>query len=229
MRALLLLFSLTLAAPGAPSKPVGPVAPVRPVTPAPSRASPAPSAPTNRATPPVWLATWLPIVLAFIVMQREQKKRRHEEENKTSYSEDDLMNHWEFKILRDPLNRFGRPEFRGRILQEEAAGGWQLVEVFDAGRMRLKRPGDRRESSDPPTAGYDPYRLAIRVPGAYTWNVVLGILFAIAAGMLGIFTIVHAVDDFAKPGRWPLLLLGSLAAAALMVVCFVLARRAARQ
>jgi hypothetical protein len=216
-----------LAAPGAPPKPGGPVAPVRPVVPAPTQT--APSAPQNRATPPVWLATWLPIVLAFIVMQREQKKRRHEEENQTSYSEDDLMNHWEFKILRDPLNRFGRPEFRGRILQEEAAGGWQLVEVFDAGRMRLKRPGDRRDASDPLPAGYDPYRLAVRVPPGYTWNVVLGIIFAIAAGMLGIFTLIHALDDFAKPGMWPLFLMGTVVTAALMVVCFVLARRTARQ
>ena len=176
---------------------------------------------------PVWLFAWLAMLPAIYAAQRQQKQRREEEEAKTPYAEEDLMNDWEFKILRDPLGRFGRENFRMRILQEESAAGWQLVEVFDAARLRLKRPPSARETPAALPVGHDPYWLALRMPSGYVLNIILGILCAIAAGGFGIFALVNAIVP-SPPGLSPLLAMGALLGTAGAVICFVLARRKAR-
>ena len=79
-----------------------------------------------------------------------------EEETMTPYSAKELTEGWEFKIIRSPRKLFGRQEYRDRVLAEERRAGWVLVEVFDDGRIRLKR---LRSPGDPDaTEGYDPYR-----------------------------------------------------------------------
>jgi len=79
-----------------------------------------------------------------------------EEERMTPYTPHELTTGCEFKIIRSPRNLFGRQEYRERILAEEGRTGWVLVEVFDNGRIRLRRP---RPSGHPePIEGYDPYR-----------------------------------------------------------------------
>lgn len=76
----------------------------------------------------------------------------------TPYSSLDLAAGWEFKIIRSPRKLFGRPEYRDRILAEEDRVGWELVEVFDQARIRLKRP---RAARPPAPEGYDPYRTVL--------------------------------------------------------------------
>jgi hypothetical protein len=189
----------------------------------PSPQRPPPPPPPSRPFP-VWVFVWVAMLPALVAAQRQQKRLREEEESKTPYTEEDLMNDWEFKILRDPLGRFGREAFRARILQEESAGGWQLVEVFDGARMRLKRPPSAR-AAGVTLPGYDPYRLALRAPAGYAMNIVLGILGAIAAGILVVCTIVTAVDQAVRPGIAPLLGIGAGLAAVLAIACFLFARR----
>jgi hypothetical protein len=119
-----------------------------------------------------------------------------EEQTLTPYSAVELAAGWEFKIIRSPRRLFGRPAYRERVLAEEHRAGWEVVEAFDHGRIRLKRPA-------PPTTpeaieGYDPYRtvlpdwreptdpgvLAQGIPGLVVMGVgvVLGIL-----AVLGVF------------------------------------------
>jgi hypothetical protein len=92
--------------------------------------------------------------------RRIQMLRQHEEEDLTPYSPEDLMENWEFKIVRCPLPLFERPAFLEAILREEARAGWQLVEKFDGTRVRLKRVAGRPPAAELP-AGYDPYRTAV--------------------------------------------------------------------
>ena len=102
---------------------------------------------------PVFLFPMLLVVAAE--QQRLQKLQHEEEEDRTPYTEEELMQDWEFKIVRTSCGLFDRPEFLQRVLGEEARVGWQLVEKFDATRVRLKRhPGQAGGAA----AGHDPYR-----------------------------------------------------------------------
>jgi hypothetical protein len=199
---------------------------VVPQTPAPPDYTPPQPRPSQPF--PVWLFAWIGMLPAIYAAQRQQKQRREEEESKTPYAEEDLMNDWEFKILRDPLGRFSRENFRTRILQEEAAGGWQLVEVFDGARLRLKRPPTARDAPASLPPGYDPYRLALRMPPGYVLSLVLGIVLAAAAGVLTIFAIVNSVMHDSPPGLAPLLAIGAVLAAAVATFFFVRTRQASR-
>jgi len=82
-----------------------------------------------------------------------------EEEGMTPYSAKELAEGWEFKIIRSPRKLFGQQEYRERVLAEERRAGWVLVEVFDDGRIRLRRrrPSGVSEQID----GYDPYRTTL--------------------------------------------------------------------
>lgn len=118
------------------------------------------------------------------------------EEGRTPYSARELAEGWEFKIIRSPRQYFGRPEYRERILAEEAQAGWSLVEVFDNGRIRLKRPPSAGDSGA--AEGYDSYRTVLddsREPGDPAIERALGVaclvglvVTAVAVGMAaGIF------------------------------------------
>src|SRR5437762_4775739 len=74
----------------------------------------------------------------------------------TPYHPQDLTGDWEFKILRSMTGAFGRPEKLKAILEEEAKAGWILIEKFDNGRIRLKRPASARGGDA--ALGFDPYR-----------------------------------------------------------------------
>ena len=60
----------------------------------------------------------------------------------TAYSQKELNENWEFKILRSARGEFKKPERLAEVLDEEARSGWVLVEKFDDNRIRLKRSPD---------------------------------------------------------------------------------------
>jgi hypothetical protein len=62
---------------------------------------------------------------------------RQEEEEMSAYSQRDLAEDWEFKILRSTTGVFRDPVRLRAILEEEARAGWSMVEKFDNGRVRL--------------------------------------------------------------------------------------------
>jgi hypothetical protein len=113
----------------------------------------------------------LPLWLVVVRQQRQQQERmqeeqRVEEEDRTPYTERDLMEEWEFKIVRCTHPSFVRPEFLKALLDQEAEAGWQLVEVFDAQRVRLKRLTSQRTVDWSRPEGCDPYRLYVTDPDA---------------------------------------------------------------
>jgi hypothetical protein len=79
-----------------------------------------------------------------------------EEQRMTAYEPRDLAEDWEFKILRSMTSAFKNPNKMREILDEEASAGWVLVEKFDNGRLRLKRPASARAKDQ--LLSVDPYR-----------------------------------------------------------------------
>ncbi len=88
-----------------------------------------------------------------------RRRMQQEEEEMTPYRDADLAGEWEFKILRSTTGAFKHPDRLRQVLAEEARAGWVLLEKFDDGRIRLKRPADAKSRD----AGldFDPYRTHI--------------------------------------------------------------------
>ena len=85
-----------------------------------------------------------------------ERRRRLEEETMTSYSQKELNEDWEFKILHTAKGAFKNPERLREVLDEESRAGWVLVEKFDNSRIRLKRSPDARRNDL--HLGIDPWR-----------------------------------------------------------------------
>lgn len=101
---------------------------------------------------------------------------RQEEEEMTPYSEKDLAEGWEFKIVRSTFGaEFRNAERLRAVLEEEKKGGWVLVEKFDDSRIRLKRPAGAKIMEVDFDEGYDPYRTTIPV-SERTRAVVFGVI-----------------------------------------------------
>lgn len=96
-------------------------------------------------------------IIAAQAAQEEQRKRK-EEETMTNYTNEDLEQNWEFKIVRASGPAFHRPEIFQALLEEEALSGWEMVEKLDDQRVRFKRRRElrRKDAALPP--GIDPYR-----------------------------------------------------------------------
>jgi hypothetical protein len=110
---------------------------------------------------------------------------------------------YEFKIVRSLGGAFGKPDRLRAVLDEEARAGWELVEVFDAGRIRLKRPVECRKNDA--ACGIDPYRTRVGM-GEYALAAVMicvalllgaaAILFALSCGRS------EAERDASRAARW---------------------------
>jgi hypothetical protein len=106
----------------------------------------------------------------------------------TPYGGRDLAEDWEFKILRSATNGFRDPIWLNAVVQEEARAGWVLVEKFDDGRVRLKRPAARRAKDG--SLGFDPYRTWV---GMSQQRLAAVILAAVFGGLATIGIIVGAI------------------------------------
>jgi hypothetical protein len=104
---------------------------------------------------------------------------RQEEEEMTPYSDKDLAEGWEFKMVRASMAAFSKPERFRAILEEENKAGWVLVEKFDDYRIRLKRRAGTKVMEGDFADGYDPYRSWVGVNGEQRERIIRGV----AAGM----------------------------------------------
>jgi hypothetical protein len=113
------------------------------------------------------------------------ERMRQEEEEMTKYTDADLKDDWEFKIVRSNTASFKNPETLRRVCEEEAQAGWVLLEKFDNQRLRFKRPASAR-AGDSALVGLDPYRSHYGVsPLAFVMIVLFGALLG-AAAIIGI-------------------------------------------
>lgn len=104
----------------------------------------------------------------------------------SGYSNADLNDGWEFKVLRSATGAFGKPERLQQALAEEARAGWVLLEKFDNDRVRLKRPVSAKAGDA--GLGYDPYRTSYGMSQAMMAFLIVGIaLGSVAALLLAVF------------------------------------------
>ena len=113
--------------------------------------------------------------------------RAEEEESMTSYSDKELSEDWEFKILRTLTRKFHSPLELRRVLDEESQAGWILVEKFDDQRLRLKRPVSAREHDH--NLSFDPYRTTYGTTEGMMALLVFGSIFG-AMLIAGLFLIL---------------------------------------
>lgn len=116
-----------------------------------------------------------------------------EEEDMARYTQDDLNNDWEFKIVRSDTAAFRKPEVLKNLLEEEARAGWVMLEKFDDSRIRFKRPRSARARDAILPPGVDPYRTQYGAPAArVALLVVLLIMLALSVlGALGFWYFVR--------------------------------------
>ena len=97
-------------------------------------------------------------VIAAAAAEQARQRLLQEEEELTPYSEHDLSEDWEFKIVRSGTSAFRKPEEFAKLLEDEGRFGWVLLEKLDDARVRLKRRVGSRGKAPLGGQEADPYR-----------------------------------------------------------------------
>jgi hypothetical protein len=113
------------------------------------------------------------------------RRLAEEEEDMTQYTQDDLDNDWEFKIVRSESGAFRKPEVLEQLIEEEARAGWVMLEKFDDRRVRFKRPRRARAKDVLLPPDVDPYRTRYGAPTAQ-YAVLASLAIGLVAAALGL-------------------------------------------
>jgi hypothetical protein len=129
---------------------------------------------------------WIAVTAGAAAKRR--KMLLAEEEDMTQYTQDDLKNDWEFKIVRSGAAAFRKPETLSKLIEEEAQAGWVMLEKLDDSRVRFKRPRSARARDAYLPDGVDPYRTqygALSAPTAAAVGMLIAGLVVLALVALG--------------------------------------------
>ena len=137
---------------------------------------------------------------AAAAARRRRMMLAEEEEDMARYTQDDLGNDWEFKIVRSESGAFRKPEVLRQLIEEEARAGWVMLEKFDDRRVRFKRPRGARTRDALLPPGVDAYRTRYGSPTAQYALLATMVLGLVAAG-LGALVFVMA-DGIKAPVGW---------------------------
>jgi hypothetical protein len=159
--------------------------------------------------------------------EKRQRMMRAEEEDMAQYTQDDLRDDWEFKIVRSETGAFRRPQVLERLVEEEAQAGWVMVEKFDDMRVRFKRSRSARASDAYLPQGVDPYRTHYGTSFARP-ALILGLVLMLGLAAAGVFVArgfdpATGPDIFSGPIVWALVALFGIVA--LLVGLVTLRRR----
>jgi hypothetical protein len=114
--------------------------------------------------------------VAAAAAAERQRMMFAEEESMASYTQDDLNNDWEFKIVRSDSAAFRKPEVLKKLLEEEARAGWVMLEKFDDSRVRFKRSRSARTRDALLPPGVDPYRTQYGISSTRIGLLVVGLM-----------------------------------------------------
>lgn len=117
----------------------------------------------------------------------DQRRQQNEEQQMAIYPAD--LDQWEFKIIRSNFGAFGVQEKREEILAKEAEAQWQLLEVFDNARIRLRRPINAKELDG--KLDFDPYRTNVDLPITFSPRTAVVIVFVV--GLIGAAVVLAAI------------------------------------
>ncbi len=143
---------------------------------------------------------YIPAAAAAAEKRRQMRRLAEEEEDMARYTQDDLSNDWEFKIVRSESGAFRKPEVLRKLIEEEARAGWVMLEKFDDRRIRFKRPRSARtrDALLPPDA--DPYRTRYGAPSAQ-YAVLATMLMGLVVAGLGVLVFLKG-DGISAPVGW---------------------------
>jgi len=127
-------------------------------------------------------------VIAAAAASQARLQLLQEEEELTQYSDHDLSEDWEFKIVRSGTAAFRKPEEFAKLLEEEARFGWVLLEKLDDGRVRFKRKVGSRPRLPLGEHEGDPYRSVYGMVQSRQAAVI--VLVAIGVSVLIMFFVV---------------------------------------
>ncbi len=113
---------------------------------------------------------------AAVHAAQEKKKREREEEEMTRYTDKELTEDFEFKIVRSATGAFKKRETVEQIIAEEAMAGWKMVEKFDDNRLRFKRPASAKRNDYNLPPGVDPYRTSFGMTEFGLAMTILGVM-----------------------------------------------------
>lgn len=105
----------------------------------------------------------------------------------TGYTPQELAEGWEFKIVRSSTGTFRTPALLRAVLDEEQRAGWTLVEKFDNGRIRLKRPASARANDS--ALACDAYRTHVGMSELKLGLCIFGAVFGVLA-LIGIVALL---------------------------------------
>jgi len=129
---------------------------------------------------------WIAVTAGAAAKRRQMLLE--EEEDMTQYTQDDLTNDWEFKIVRSDTSVFRKAEVLSKLIEEEAQAGWVMLEKLDDSRVRFKRPRSARARDTYLPDGVDPYRTrygVLSAPFAVGVGVAIAGLLVLALVVLG--------------------------------------------
>lgn len=139
-------------------------------------------------------------VLAAAAAARRRRMMLAEEEDMARYTQDDLNNDWEFKIVRSESAAFRKPEVLKKLLEEEARAGWVMLEKLDDRRIRFKRPRSARARDVLLPVGVDPYRTRYGAPTS-GYAILAGMVMGLVLLGLGVFGFLRS-DGIRAPIAW---------------------------
>lgn len=117
------------------------------------------------------------------------------------YTQDNLGNDWEFKIVRSESGAFRKSEVVKSLLEEEARAGWVMLEKFDNSRIRFKRPRSARNRDTLLPPDVDPYRTRYGAPSAQ-YAVLATVLTGLVALGVGMVFFLMKADGISAPVGW---------------------------
>ena len=154
--------------------------------------------------------------------EKRRQMLRAEEENMAQYTQDDLKDDWEFKIMRSDSAAFRKPEVLNKLIEEEAQAGWVMLEKFDDSRVRFKRPRSARARDSFLPEGVDPYRTrygTLATRQALLIGVTIGLVLFLGLGVAGLF-LAEGVAPATGPVVGAPLILIALGFVALLMALF---------
>jgi hypothetical protein len=126
-----------------------------------------------------------------------RRRMMEEDEQMTNYSDDELQNYWEFKIVRDNRAVFRNSNQLKKLVEEEKRAGWILLEKLDNSRVRFKRRRSAQVNDEQLISnGIDPYRTYYGMsPDVFNVLVIVFVL-TISLFLLGIILLPRIISSF---------------------------------
>jgi hypothetical protein len=134
---------------------------------------------------------YIPAAAAAAEKRRQMRRLAEEEEDMARYTQDDLGDDWEFKIVRSESGAFRKPEVLRKLIEEEARAGWVMLEKFDDRRVRFKRSRSSRTRDALLPPGVDPYRTRYGAPTAQ-YAMLASIVIGLVVAGLGLLAFLLA-------------------------------------